>query len=116
MQPRRPRYRDDYKADRTVSVLDLVCLMGNLRRGAGADELGFEDAAQTLDQITAKLNMMISINIDDLQSALWSCNLLNERGKFWHPKDRTFDEFLKMILGPGEAFDKFYNLILRGRK
>lgn len=74
------------------------------------DEVGFEDANQTIEALCAKLNMKVTVRESDVESALWSCNLLSEKRRFWHPKGLTFDEFLSKLL-PGASFDKMYNVI-----
>ena len=102
-----PRSNTDLKA---VSVLDLVTLLGNVLRGADDTECGFEDAEQSLNELVAHLNRYVQIPRPALESALWSCNLLNEAGKFWDVKDRSFDQYLKHVMR-GEAFDLDYNLM-----
>ncbi len=95
---------------RAISTLHLAILLDNLHRGAVSPNVGFEDAGQTLQQLTHKLDRHFNVYLSDLESALWSCNLMNENGAFWHPLDRTFDEFLRDVL-PGEKFDKNYNFV-----
>lgn len=72
--------------------------------------MGFEDTKETLLSFTMRLNKYIKIHTDDLEVALWSCNLLNEKGKFRHPHKLTFDDFLKRALR-GDSFNKEYNFI-----
>ena len=95
------------------SLLDVATLLVHVRWGAQDDEVGFEDADRTLDQMTRTLNKKtVSLRKEVLESALWSCNLLNEKGQFWSPLDETFQEFINRLLKPhGSEFDEFYNWI-----
>lgn len=100
---------------RMMRLLDVVTLLYNVHRGAQTDEVGFEDAMNTLEAVTRRLNKKTLVDPQVLESCLWSCNLLNERGQFWHPRGYTFDQFLKDIL-QGDEFDKDYNLIKKREK
>jgi hypothetical protein len=94
-----------------VSLMELVTLIQNVIVGAQTTEVGFEDARETVESLTRKLNGFTMIETSVLESALWSCNLLNENQKFWDTKGRDFDSFLKDLLGNARRFDKTYNLI-----
>lgn len=93
---------------KTVSLMDLVILLGNVYRGLVEPLVGFEDADRTVAELTLELNRKTQVGRTALESALWSCNLLNEQGKFWHPKGVDFETFLKKIC-QGEGFNKSYN-------
>lgn len=93
-----------------VKLADLVTLIHNLHTGAANPEVGFEDAGNTLKQITNRLNRKVWVDPSVLESGLWSCNLLNERGEFWDYKGRTFDELIKEVVGTAN-FDRFFNTI-----
>lgn len=93
-----------------VKIMDLVVLMGNLWKGAKDAQIGFEDADQTLNELSSKLDHEVWIKLTDLESALWSCNTLNEAEKFWHPRNEKFDSFLSKLLNR-RKFNKIYNLI-----
>ncbi len=95
-----------------VSVLDLVVLLDNVYRGADHPEVGFEDANKTLPMLAKYLGRSHEL-VDEgsIESALWSCNLLDENGAFWHPTDKTFDQFVDRML-PNHRFDKKFNLII----
>lgn len=95
---------------RTVRLLDFVTLLDNIYRAAEDGEIGFEDAGDTIDTLTRKLNKKVLIDPGTLEGALWSCNLMDEKGKFWHPRYKTFDEWVKQLLGQ-DHFNKIYNLI-----
>ncbi len=96
---------------RNVSAMALAVLIYHVFRGAEIEEVGFEDAQETLDTFYRKANRFTLIDPALVESALWSCNLMDERGQFWHPRGRTFDQFLKEVLGDKDGFNKVYNLI-----
>jgi hypothetical protein len=95
---------------RKVTLLDLVTLLHNLRAGAEHPEVGFEDAQQTLASLTGKLNKTLLLDPALIESCLWSANLLDERGEFWDAKGRTFEEYVRSLVGP-DKFSRPYNLI-----
>ena len=94
---------DDFSNDdsyHSLRILDAAILLMNIYRGAQSSKVRFEDAARTLEELVVDLHGKKGIRVQRsvIESALWSCNLLDELGKFWHPKGRSFDEFLKDIL------------------
>jgi hypothetical protein len=95
---------------RRVRLLDLVTLLHNVYVGSEDIEVGFEDAQETLASLTLRLNKPVMLDPSLLESALWSCNLLDEKGKFWDAKGRPFDQFLKELL-PHDRFNKQYNYL-----
>lgn len=97
---------------KAVSVLDLVVLLGNLCLGNADKDVGFEDARMGINTIISKLNHAppVATKIYAIENALWACNLLNEKGKFWHPMGIPFDRFVAKML-PDMKFDRNYNLI-----
>ena len=97
----------------TLRLLDLAILIANIYRGAQNPKVGFEDAKRTLTELVIELEGKKGVRIrrDVLESALWSCNLQEECGKFWHPQDREFKDFLKDILKRRQSFDTQYNFI-----
>jgi hypothetical protein len=83
-----------------------------MRRGAEIEDVGFEDANNTLAHVTARLNRKMLLDPNIIESALWSCTMMNERGEFWDAKGRDYDTFLKDLLTP-DGFNKIYNTIER---
>jgi hypothetical protein len=97
-----------------VSVLDIVVFIENVRRGAEHSEVGFADANETVQTMCAKLNKVVQLPEEVVESALWSCNLMDEAGIFWHPTDRKFSQWLKDLERIGKFdFETDYNLIRR---
>ena len=93
-----------------VSLLSLAILLYHVHRGAQHDQVGFEDAQETLDTLTRKLSRRVPVDPAVLESALWSANLMDEQGQWWHPRGLTFEQFVKGML-PGMKFDRTYNTL-----
>lgn len=85
--------------------------MDHVSRGAAHPNVGFEDAERTRGQLYRALAGR-AVEIEVLESALWSCNLLDEVGAFSHPAGLTFDEFVKEVAPAGRLFNKFFNVLL----
>ena len=96
---------------RKLNLLDIAVLLYHVHKGASDDNVGFEDARNTLDSLSKQLcRKKVYVSTAALESALWSCNLLDELGRFDDIRGRSFDEFLHDLI-PGEKFDRFYNTI-----
>lgn len=96
-----------------ISLLDAVVLLYHVHRGAQHPEVGFEDADKTLKQLTKSLaQFRYTITESSLESALWSCNLMDEVGEFWSPQGLSFKDWTNRLLSEqGADFDHFYNVI-----
>ncbi len=106
--PLKPQFLS--RKGRRITLLDLLTLLYHVHEGALAPEVGFLDANNTIQSLTKKLNRETWIENSTLESALWSCNLMNEVEKFRDYKGRSFDDLLKSILGKDE-YDRFFCLI-----
>jgi hypothetical protein len=95
---------------RWISVLELVVILDNVYEASKDKNIGFEDPRETLFSFLFRMNRAIRMYTEDLESGLWSCNLLAEKGKFRHPKGWSFDEFVSKMLR-GDTFNKDYNYI-----
>jgi hypothetical protein len=95
---------------RVIRAMDLAVLLYHVYMASKDPEIGFEGVDETLDTLTGKLNQEFQVDLPLLESALWSCNLLNEKEKFWHPRGLTFKQFVKDLF-PGERFNLIYNVI-----
>ena len=94
-----------------VTTLDFLVLLDHVLRGAALPDLiGWEDAENTLKDMTKLLTKDLYIEKNTLESALWSVNLMNEAGKYSHPLGVGFDDWLKQLLGP-RKFNKQLNII-----
>lgn len=93
-----------------ISVYNLMILLYNVYRGSMTKGVGFEDANHTLKTFTKKLNDRVRVDTRLVESALWSCNLLDEKKKFWHPSGYNFKHFSSLALN-GRDFNRQYNWI-----
>lgn len=91
-------------------LFDLMVLIANVWMANEDQNIGFEDADQTINELTQKMNYEVWTKMEDIESALWACNLLDEKGKFWHPRKYGFEEFVKVLLGH-RTFNRVYNLV-----
>jgi hypothetical protein len=83
---------------RWLNVTDLAILLYNVYKGVVHPQVGFEDANETLDTLVRSYNKTFPMDPAHIESALWSCNLLNEQGEFWHPKGMEFEVWVKKML------------------
>ena len=94
-----------------VGVLDLVTMLDHIYRGAKHPEVGFEDIDHTLQSISTSFDKELRMLRSDVESALWSANLLNDLGLFKHHKGYEFDYWVKKTF-PKYRFDKGLNLLI----
>jgi hypothetical protein len=106
-------------------MLDAMTLLYNVYRGNASSEVGYEDCNQPLKTLVANFSKRrVDVKQDDLESALWSGNLLDEQalltGGFWSPTGESFDEFVRRLLKssghPDASFNKDYNQITKQQK
>lgn len=95
---------------RWIHILDLVIILDNVWQASKDRDIGFEDPREMLHNFLFRMNKQTRLYTEDIESGLWSCNLLNEKGKFRHPRGWTFDQFLIRLLR-GDTFNKQYNYI-----
>lgn len=93
---------------RPISALDVTALLSNVIQASRQQDVGIEDANRTAAELLKELNVKLRLSESAIESALWACNLLNEKGLFTHPNGGTFDDMAKRIAGP-DKFDKSYN-------
>lgn len=98
----------------SISKDTAAVLLEHVSRGAAHPKVGFEDATRTRWHMERAF-MERAVDVEAVESALWSCNLLDELGEFKHPYGITFDEFLHDITPAGYVFHKFFNVFLEER-
>lgn len=70
------------------------------------------DADRTVKELMDELDFNKGrISKSCMESALYCCNMEDEKGKFWHPLGWSFQKFLNESLAYDLAFDRYYNLI-----
>lgn len=96
-----------------ISPLQAVVLLHHLVNSDDAEN----DADRTVGEMVAELdgnNGFLSKAV--LESALYCCNMEDERGRFWHPLNHNFDRFTAGIIPKSLHFDKYYNVIYEVKK
>lgn len=88
--------------------------MWHVYLAANDPEIGHNDADHDLKTLISVLKPKIPsrIKTEAVESALYSCNLMDEAGKFWHPEGKTFDRFIKdMAINSRQHayYNRFYN-------
>jgi hypothetical protein len=97
---------------RPIKLTDLVTLIYNVAQGAREESVGFEDASRTLEMMLRSLERRTLIDPVLLESALWSCSLMNESNKFWDAKGRSLNDYIKQVLGgSGDKLHPVYHTI-----
>jgi peptidoglycan/xylan/chitin deacetylase (PgdA/CDA1 family) len=94
--------------DRRVRIFDLLVLYYHYLKFVELH--GNTDAFRTERQLEEKLEHGVYIPPWVLENLLYSVNMLNEEGKFWHPKGEPFNVFLKKVCREAR-FNKVYNLL-----
>jgi hypothetical protein len=97
-----------------ISINDLIVLVHNVVTAEQNKHVGFEHHGRTLKDMLKVLNRRARIRVSDLESALWSANLLDEQGKFWHMYGKTFEEWVKELNKEG-VFEREYNWFKENR-
>ncbi len=95
-----------------VSPLEALVLIHHVVHSDDASN----DAERTVDDLIQdldRLDGMITKGV--LESALYCCNMEDEKKKFWHPLKYSFDYFVKELLPLQMRFDKYYNVIFDHR-
>lgn len=65
-----------------VKLEQLSTLLTNLEKGILDPDVGFEDCERTAEALRASLNRIVMVPIGVVESALWSCVLLDEKGAY----------------------------------
>jgi len=115
--------RRDTSDDFRITLLDAATLLYHIHTGSThfREHVGYEDCERTLKQLTAVLApKRVVVPKDALESALWSCNLMDEIGEWWAPDGSSFDGFMNRLLRyarPDERieYDRMYSFIRQSR-
>ena len=75
-----------------ISTLDLAVLMYNVYRST--QEFEYNDIDVSLDELILQNNPMVKLRLETVEKFLYCSNLLDEKGKFWHPSNKSFEQFL----------------------
>ena len=98
---------------RTLSALDAAILIMHVLKGKDDPMVGFVDGGRSFEVMLNEWDHgKFRIDTHILESALWSCNMLDEAGKFTHPRGITFKQFVRRVLGDKGNFNYKYNYII----
>lgn len=71
------------------------------------------DADRTVEEIITEIDDFDGyLSKGVLESALYCCNMENERNQFWHPREWSFDRFVEELLPYQKKFNNYYNVIV----
>lgn len=101
---------------RGVSTLDLAALAFAIRMVADDPGIGFDDAGETALSAIGKLDRSMLLDPNIIETGLWAANMLHEAGKFKHPLNYTFDEWVNKLLRGRGKFDRIYNVVTWNNK
>lgn len=95
-----------------VRLLDLAVLLYAIHWAALDENIGHNDARESVQSLTKRLNRHVYVDPNVVESALYACNLLDEQGKFVHPQGIGFETMLKRVLGD-RKFSRRYSTVER---
>lgn len=96
---------------RTMSALDAAVLLLNLLKAADDPQIGYEDNGRSFEAMLREWKRRkFQLDVRLLESALWSCNLLHEQGKFVHPEGLQFPKWVGDLVAP-DTFNFTHNYI-----
>ncbi len=75
------------------------------------------DADRTVAEIIAEIDAFDGyLSKGVLESALYCCNIENEKQKFWHPLNWSFEKFLRDVVPKKQKFNSYYNVLMEERE
>ncbi len=75
------------------------------------------DADRTVGEIITEIDAFDGyLSKGVLESALYCCNIENEKKQFWHPLNWSFEKFLRDIIPKKQKFNSYYNVILEEKE
>lgn len=96
-----------------ISPLEALILIHHVVHSEDAEN----DADRTVEEIVSEIDAFDGyVTKGVLESALYCCNLMGEKNKFWHPWNWSFDRFLKEMLPKGQRFNKYYNVLVEEKE
>lgn len=80
-----------------------------------------DDADNDADRVVAEIIEEIDafdgyLSKGVLESALYCCNLENEKKRFWHPLKWNFDQFLRDVVPKKQLFNRYYNVLVEEKE
>lgn len=98
----------------TLQASELVALLWALNEAISHPKVGFNHATTDVQGWLSSITPHgVSLDTAFLEDLLYSANMLTELNKYKHPLGKSFDETLRLVLKPGETFNKDINEICR---
>jgi hypothetical protein len=93
-----------------LDFVQLVVLLFHLYRAEQEPELKACHALKTFqEQVAPWKGRTFRLTSRDLEDALWACQMLSEKGEFWHPEGKTVKEYAQECIGKKfGTWDEFY--------
>lgn len=92
-----------------IPIPEAAVLLYNVYRGSDHPQVGYEESRMTMVKMSEYFsNRGMLIPKEIVESALWSSNLLDEVGEFWHPQKISFEAFVQRI-NKKQDFDRRLN-------
>lgn len=92
-----------------ISPLEALVLIHHVVHSEDAEN----DADKTVEEIITEIDAFDGfLSKAVLESALYCCNMEDERNKFWHPQKLSFDRFVKEVLPHDKYFHKYHCVII----
>lgn len=94
-----------------ITLMEMCVLLVNILKCLETErDIGWNHATKTFSDFYKVLSVRRWVSITTLESCLYCCNLLDERGKFWYPKNEVrFNRFLEKVSPQKMKFNKRYN-------
>lgn len=100
-----------------LQAAELVALIWSLNEAIHSPKIGFNHATTDVQGWLQSLAPHgISLDTAFVEDMLYASNMLDELGKFKHPLGKSFNDAVRLVLAPGETFDKDVNEIVSTRK
>ena len=94
---------------RVITSLDIAVLLLNLELAYRDKKIGHGDYNHTKTEIINIMNKCHIVPKNIVESLLWCANMLDDIGKFWHPKKYNYMEFVSKLCDRDEKFNVYYN-------
>lgn len=95
---------------RQVRLFDLALLLHSLYVAEQDELVGHHDTHETVDMMARRLNREIWVEPRQLEACLYAASMLNEQGKWAHPRGLGFAEWVAKVLGK-DTWNAVYNVI-----
>lgn len=99
-----------------ASALDLAILLLNIHRSAEDPAICYLDPHLPIEYLEACFNVEFRVALGRMERALFCANMMNEQGKFWHPKGLSFKEWSEKMTPRGYDFNAQYNFFQEKNK